>query len=207
MGNSEIIVVPKPNSMTWEAIARFLQEAFQGEVKKGIIYTLSTLSAKKYVERIKNSICFVALENDILKGAACYEWKGKDLYWVVVGVAQDCRGKGVAKALLQEGIELGKKEKAKSLTLYTASRASTVRFYENLGFRKIGYESFPATNTYSIYFYLPLDGRGCSLERVRFLCSMLHCKSMKRADGKIRKGVYPFYVLARSFYRKIRGKK
>ena len=89
---------------------------------------------------------FVALEDDILRGVACYEWKGRDLYFIVLGVDKNCRGKGIAKTLLRKGVELGKERLAKSLTLYTSSNSSSVRFYEALGFRKIGFESFPSAN-------------------------------------------------------------
>ena len=205
MDSSDIVIMPKPDSISWETISQFLQEVFQDEVDKGIIYTLSTIPVEKYVERIKNSICFVALEDDILRGVACYEWKGRDLYLIVLGVDKNCRGKGIAKTLLLKGIEFGKERMARSLTLYTSSRSSPVRFYEALGFRKIGFESFPSTNTYSIYFHLPLSkGANPLVDRIHFFISKILCRMIKTEDGRIRKGLFPLYIFARGLYRRIR---
>lgn len=204
----EIFIIPKPSWLAWKTIAEFVQTVFEEEVEKGLTYTLSTQSVDEYVMRIKDCFCFIALKNDILIGVALWEIREKNLYFTALAIKKNYRGKGIARELFNAGISLGHEKKVEALTLFTSAESSTVKFFQFLGWQKIGLESFPATNFYSIYFYYPLPGQRCSIlkNKIHFHLSVIKCKVLKNKEGKVRMCFYPLYVFVQTIYRKVKRK-
>ena len=88
---------------------------------------------------VKDGHVLVALDDaSRVVGFVCIDVKGDMQLGLYVIVAQDVRGYGIGKALIEKGHELAKKEGARVSICQIWPQSGVQRFYENSGYKEIG---------------------------------------------------------------------
>ena len=92
----------------------------------------------------KNFPVIVAVEDDIVVGFGMYgEFRFREAYKYTVEhsvyVDNDCQGKGIGKLLLQELIQLAKKQNLHTMiAVIDEENQSSINFHEKFGFKTVG---------------------------------------------------------------------
>lgn len=68
--DNEVIVIPKPDYITWEDITELLHLAFEERANQGLLYVAYTQSVETTIKRVDDGICLVALIEKKLVGTA-----------------------------------------------------------------------------------------------------------------------------------------
>lgn len=87
---TKILVIPKPDYITWEEITNLLHAAFKERLEEGLNYQACTQSTEDTKKRADGGVCLVALKEEKLVGASTlhfWERKGKIVgYFSQIGV-------------------------------------------------------------------------------------------------------------------------
>ncbi len=165
---AEIIIVEKPENISYGQIKELLRKAHQINYDRGIIFKTMTLSAEELEERIrqKNGKTFVALDGDTLVGtASCYPLQS--IHWchhglmmklMFVGVLPEYKGQHIYARLLgaveQETLARG----LEVVSFDTAEKnVEMQRASKKAGFVHVAYY-VPESNHYSVIMMKWLNG-------------------------------------------------
>ena len=104
----EIVIVEKPQSISWETIREILQQAHQAHFDAGIVMGTTKLTAKELEERVgEKGKCYVAMEGDQVVGTAsirfkeCCQWycSGNTAEQTLLAVLPSYQGRHIGTAL------------------------------------------------------------------------------------------------------------
>lgn len=70
MDSSDIVIMPKPDSISWEEITELLHLAFASHLENGLNYAACTQTEEETRQRVGDGMCMVALINGELVGTA-----------------------------------------------------------------------------------------------------------------------------------------
>lgn len=203
--SDKIVVIPKPDYISWESITDLLHLAYKERSDEGLHYGASTQSVEKTIERVGNGICFVALKGGDLIGTASliiFNDKGRQNgYFIQNGVHPNYKRLGIGSKLRDASIDFAKLNNFQAVYCDTAIQArSVVNWYLKAGWQKVAYCSHRDTNYYSVQFRLAIEGRKYSKveAKIRFVISCILCKSIKKENGEFTK----FGVILRRILRK-----
>ncbi len=185
--------MPKPDTLSWEAITQLLHEGFRTRAEQGLNYLACTQSVETTKERVGDGLCLVAMLNDRLVGTATLHIenkKGKAYgHLSQITVSPECRGLGIARKLEDERERICREAKVECIYVDTSEKATDVINWKiRRGWQLIRLFSHNFTNYYSVGFRLPICGRRYSKieARTRFFISSCFCKSLWREDGSLR---------------------
>ena len=207
MDSSDIVIMPKPDSISWEEITELLHLAFASHLENGLNYAACTQTEEETRQRVGDGMCMVALINGELVGTATLNFYRGVAHLGQVAVHPDFRKYGIGRKLQAYILEDARNRKLSALVCDTSERATEiVAWYLRTGWQKVGLASGQTTNYYSIVFRKPVCGRRyTALEAgIRFYLSSCFWRLMLTEHGKIRKLSKPFYLLARKIYRIVR---
>lgn len=143
--SSEIVVVEKPDYVSWETIHEVLYSAHESTRKIGIYYPTAEMSGselKEFVET-RSGRCFVAMDGDKVVGTmSCYAekvntrfFKGEFLSLALIGNLPLYKGKGVFSKLYNVCYDYAKSQGLDGMTYGTAEKNRTMRkIFEGKGF-------------------------------------------------------------------------
>jgi hypothetical protein len=77
MDISEIIIIPKPENITWEEITDLLHKGYAEHLKNGILYSAAVQDVSKTIERLEEGTCMVVLYKGKLIATETYVLKIK----------------------------------------------------------------------------------------------------------------------------------
>ena len=199
-----IEITEKDNSTSWEEITELLHRAYAIRKERGLNYAAATQTVEETIHRaqpegaIKN-VTLVAKENGKLVGSTTYNirkgrrwYEGeKALFFHMVGVAPEQKGKGLGNRLIGEVIEIAEKEGCDTVVFDTAQTAKDLlKWYTNhFSFQKVGLVSWPNTNYYSVEFvkYLKnFDDKVRKKTRKAYVISSIKMRIKYRPNGKPR---------------------
>lgn len=82
MDSSDIVIMPKPDSISWEEITELLHLAFASHLENGLNYAACTQTEEETRQRVGDGMCMVALINGELVGTATLNfYRG----WLILG--------------------------------------------------------------------------------------------------------------------------
>lgn len=135
-------------------------EAFLIKVDKSFPVPLSNKqNLKDFAIKLneKATICIKEENGEILSMVAGYteSLENNIAYISVVATLENARGKGYAKALVKDFINICKKKRIKAVHLYTvATNLSAVKMYKSIGFGKFILENEPRKNDLHLIYYI-----------------------------------------------------
>lgn len=149
--------------ISYKQIVDLMHESFQERLEQGLRYSCSFMTEEQFIEKTKNSLIFVAIDEDNGKFVGTTTLTvhiGKKQiygYMEYVAISSDYKHKGVGSLLLQRlknTIELG----CSYILSDTSVKAeSAVRYHLKNGFKIIGLESYRSTNYWSYVFRMQLS--------------------------------------------------
>ncbi len=136
MQTNEILIVEKPDWVSWEDIKQCLFEAHAVNREKGIIMTHYQWPSERIIETIgDNGRMFVALASDKLVGVAAVcdktgdTWyaKGKYAYLGFAGVLPEYNGQGIYNKLIKAREDFARKQNFNTIIFDTHQRNKVVQ--------------------------------------------------------------------------------
>ena len=99
----EIIVIERPDTVSWEDIRLSLVEAHTTNLRHGLVVRSTMLSADQLRNQVADGKCYVALDGDKLVGVAavriksCHSWycNGKVAHFLLDSVSTSYQGQGI----------------------------------------------------------------------------------------------------------------
>jgi GNAT superfamily N-acetyltransferase len=186
---NELIIIPKPDYISWEEITALLHLAHEERAQEGLYYGAYTQTVEKTIRRVGDGVCLVALLDGKLVGTATLQIqseKGKKYaYGSQLAVHPSYKRYGIGSILDKKRIELC--NQVYVLYIDTSEKAKTlINWRIKAGWQKIGFLSHKGTNYYSIKFRLPINGRKYSKFEswIRFYVSVVICKILKKENGE-----------------------
>ena len=177
---AEIIVVKKPDWVSWDTIHDVLEEAHKVNKKKGFEMINSHLTGEKIKNKVGEGICAVALDGDkvvgtssvsILKGDRWYSKGKKVAHLCLTGILKRYQGCGIKEMLNKFCWDYAKEIDAYIVQANTAEMNITVR-KEKGDMIDVCYEVFPKTDYYSVFFAYWFNGCPYPLWYCRFRCKL-----------------------------------
>lgn len=104
---ADIIVIEKPDSISWDEIHRVLYRSHETNRSKGIFQATAVISGEEIRAKIGNGKCFVALDGKKVVGTCSVKirqskkWfvRGKAAYYMFAGVIPEYQGKRIYSLL------------------------------------------------------------------------------------------------------------
>ncbi len=150
----QINIAKKENYATIQQIAHetwfptFAEILSIAQIKYMLEMMYSMEAIAEQVEQ-KNHVFLLAQEDINCLGYASYEtnYKGTDKTKIhKIYVLPSAQGKGVGKSLMNEIIEIAKKNNNSTLSLNVNKHNKAIYFYEKIGFEKVGSENIDIGN-------------------------------------------------------------
>ena len=124
-----IIVIEKPDDVSWDAIHSTVIEAHQENIRKGLIVRSTLLTPEQMKRQLREGKCFVALDGEKIAGVAAvtirqpHHWYAKEnvAHFVFDAILPEYRGKGIYKLLQQKRYEFVKESGLNIITTNTAA--------------------------------------------------------------------------------------
>jgi len=206
-----IAIVQKDESVSWDALAALLHEAYAEHARAGRHYAACDQTPEATRRRVGDGHCFLAFVDGKLAGTATLgELATPDapvrrgcIYQVAVAPA--FRSLHLGRAMLGHAEEVARQDGLAQLVCDTALSATRLHaWYESMGWTRCGLLSHRGTNYYSIEFCKYLDGRRTGLhEKFRYLWQCVATRAKLRPDGE-RRG---WARLARKIVRTLKGRR
>lgn len=200
MIDDELIIIQKPEYISWEEITELLHLAFKQRLDQGLEYVAAKQDVETTIKRAADNICLVALINNKLVGTATLQIKKVDKnnkkwfyessygYLNQLAVHPEYKSKGIGGKLQSEVLRLCYEYKVDAMFVDTSVHAKDLlSWYRRMSAQKVEYLSHPTTNYYSVRFRTPIMGKKFRDEYVsfRYLLSELRCKSIKTKNGQL----------------------
>lgn len=128
---SEIKIIEKPESVSWETIRDVLQQAHQVHFDAGLVMYTTTLTAEQLETRIKkNGVCYVAMDGDQVVGTGSirimdfHRWycNGSAAEFTMLGVLPSYQGRHIGTELTKAREEEVKRRGIGTICFDTAER-------------------------------------------------------------------------------------
>ena len=143
--SSEIIVMEKPDSVSWDSIHDVMWSAHESTRKDGINYPQAEMTGNEIKEFIEghNGHCVVAMDKDVVVGTMSYYitdvntklFKGKFLMLALAGNSPEYKGRGVFSKIYNECYNFAKANGLEGILFGTAEKNHTMRkIFEKKGF-------------------------------------------------------------------------
>lgn len=167
-----IRVIYKPDSISWEELAKCQQQAHESNKAQGINMQCAEFTGKELRDAVKNGFTLVAQDDaGILAGMLTVEikkvnrwWhKGLGAYICYVAVAPEFKGRGVYRALSEKANEIivSKGINVEYLNTHIKNDAAQ-RAYLKDGYLKVRFSPGGGTDYYSVEMAKWLNGKGKS---------------------------------------------
>ncbi len=195
----DIIVMPKPDWVSWEDIHQLLLNANKVNEKRGFSMYGLTLPPEKLEKQVADGgLCVVALHGNKLVGvSSCsfertnkwYNKTGKVAKKFMTGILKSYQGCGILKRLDNELDKYIKQCRCDIIEASTAEQNLAIRkSIATEGFKELAYESFKSTGYYSVLFAKWLGECPYSDWYIRFRCwlSMIYIKTRYKVGRKER---------------------
>lgn len=198
----KLIIIPKPDYVSWEEITKLLHLGYAERAEEGLQYSATDQSVQKTIERLGDGICLVALLDGKLVATESYKliekknlkWKRwfhdeKYYYLHSLTVHPDFKRKGIGLKIRNIIRDEAIKNNIPSLISDTSEHAKwLIDWYSRLGHKKVGYVSHSGTNYYSVIMRTPIHGKTIpdNYRKFRFFLSFLSCRITTKRDGELR---------------------
>ena len=182
----EIVIIEKPDSVSWEEIRNTLIEAHRENLKNGLVVRSTMLTSEQLREQVGDGQCFLAYDGDELVGVSavrikqCNQWfcHGKVAHFLLDSVIIDYQGRGIY-SLLQKARYSYVEEKG--ITIITTNTAENnkrmVSLLPKLGFHRAAMFHAIDTDHYSITWVKWLSEEPCKYIRwIRYGESLVKSK-------------------------------
>ena len=194
---SDIRILAKPSSVTWDEVSNVLVEAHKANASKGFIQNTVNISGEELKEKVGLGRCFVAMDGTKVVGTLSVTpkdkiaWfcKGNVLYYMLLGILPSYQGNGIYSKLIAAREDYARKHHFNVLYMYTAEANHKMQqLAEREGFRLVAYSVSPKTDYYSVELAKWLDGSPFSelYCRLRFLLSKYYIK-LRYKPGAIKR--------------------
>ncbi|MFO7869376.1 MAG: GNAT family N-acetyltransferase [Bacteroidales bacterium] len=195
---SNVIIISKPDFISWEEITQLLNSAFRQRAEKGMHYVAANQSVEDTIRRVDGDICLVALINNKLVGTVTLHIKNVQRnnkkwfyessygYLTQLAVNPQYMSSGIGRKLQNECIQLCYKNKVDAMFVDTSVHAKDlVDWYQRLGAQKVEYISYSKTNYYSVRFRTRVMGKKFNNTYVffKYIVSKLICILTKTKNG------------------------
>ncbi len=195
----DLIIIPKPDYISWEEITELLHTAFAKRVNQGMRFRAASQDVQTTIEKVGDGICLVALLDNKLVGTITVIYRKVDsknkkwyhnnsyCYADQLAVHPAYQKKGIAEKLRAERLKICFEKKVDACILDTSIKAkSLVKLHIDSGFQKVELLSSPHTNYYSVRFRLPIYGKEFSklYVKLRYYYSFIKCRVLKNKYGK-----------------------
>ena len=157
---SNIIVIEKPDSLSFDNIHDILWRANEENRKAGFVLATSQLSPEKLQSRIgEKGKCFVALEGEKVVGTISvriihrnkWYYKGSIPDYMLAAVLPEYQGKHINSMLAQRVFDFAKNNGYKAIELDTAeNNTRAINIYKHQGFELVDYLSKTGVDHYSV---------------------------------------------------------
>lgn len=183
-------------NVSYKDLVELIHDSFQERLSQGLKYTTSFMTKEEYIDKTKDGVIFVAIDNDTnaLVGTGTLnllvdKTGSKYGYIEFDAIKERYKRKGIGTMLMKNRIEYAQKLGCNYLLSDTSVNAdSAVRYHLKNGFRIIGLESYSSTNYYSYIFRKQLTPSffWCNsiLVKIHYFCSFLLIKATKSKRGK-----------------------
>ena len=141
----KIIVIERPDSISWEEIRQSLLEAHKANLQHGLVVRSTMLSADQLREQVADGKCYVALDGDKLVGVAavriksCNRWycNGKVAHFLLDSVSTSYQGQGIYTLLQKKRYSFVEENSISVITTNTATNNKRmVRMLPKHGFHR-----------------------------------------------------------------------
>lgn len=177
-------VIEKPDTITWEDLAKCQQQAHISNIASGIQMKCASYSAEELKEKASNGTTLVALDNSgnlsgmltIDVGSINRWWhKGEAAEICYVAVAPEFQGQGVYKLLGCYAIDFLKKRGVNVAYLTThVDNKHAQRAYQKDGYRKVMLTPGSGLSYYSVVMAKWLNGKDINA----LLCKLMYWASV-----------------------------
>lgn len=205
MGNDltdGLVIIPKPDYISWEEITQLLHLGYSERANEGLNYSATHQSVEKTIARVGDGVCLVALLDGKLIGTESYnlikkkklkwkKWYQDEEYFYLhsLTVHPDYKRKGIGLKIRNYIRDEAIKNSVGSLISDTSEDAKwLISWYDRLGHKKVGCVSHLGTNYYSVVMRTPISGKKYSdrYRMFRFYLSYFFCRVISKEDGRWR---------------------
>ncbi len=194
---SEVIVMERPDFISWEDIRQTLADAHKNNIKHGLVVRSTTLSGDQLRKQVADGKCFVALDGNKLVGVAAVRIKtynkwfcqGKVAHFLLDSVLPDYQGAGIYSQLQKKRYEYIEEEGISIITTNTAANNERmVKMLPKHGFHRAIMFHASDTDHFSITWVKWLkDEPSCITIWVHYLLSVIKVKlyyALRRVSSK-----------------------
>ena len=158
--NDNIVIIEKPDSVSYEQIQALLNSAHGSNREKGLEYGVADQSVEELErEMSKNSVCYVAMDGDKLAGTRTMQFRTKKflfiklkmLYFQLFAVSPDYKGRHLGDRLFDFCMEKADEMGYKYISGNSAEDNQIIcHMYLKRGFVKAYYTKYPRNNFFSV---------------------------------------------------------
>jgi GNAT superfamily N-acetyltransferase len=198
----DIVIVPKPDWVSWDEITSVLHDAHKSTVADGMNYVASYQGANVTKRRAEGGICYVALIDDKVVGTLTVKkhapnnkvWYRRDIYatFEMIGVSSRYKRRGILSALSQVAEEWVIDNNLKVIIIDVAVENKPMQNAGlKQGFKYVDYISKKNTNYCSVVMARWLDGCPYTDKVIfrKFILAKIKCILLYTKKGSLR-----FYI-------------
>ena len=154
-----VVVVAKPEWVSWDTISNVLHKAHIHNKENGFIQNTVKITGEEIEKKVRSGQCFVAMDGDNVVGTLSVAHKnkkawffhGRALYYMLLGILPEYQGKGIYSKLIAAREEYTKANYFEVTYMYTAEKNLKMQqLAQKEGFRLVSYSVFPKTDYYSV---------------------------------------------------------
>lgn len=197
---NNLVIIPKPDYISYEEITELLHAAYSERVAQGLYYPAAMQTAQQTRKRVGDGVCLVALMDKKLVGTITYKLfkkpnktvlKKDKSYCIISQFAThpNLRNQGIGTKLWEHVKNIASNDELDAIYLDTAEPTKKlIDWYLHLGCEKVGYISHPHTNYFSVVLRKRINGKRYNRMylKARYLASKMLCVLQYRSNGKIR---------------------
>lgn len=197
---NEVVIIPKPDYISYDEITQLLHEAYSEKLEQGLRFSAATQSTEDTIKRVGKGICLVALFDSKLVGTLTFNisdrktnriWYHDKKYCLFSQFATYPKYKklGIGKKMLKYMEKIAFNENVDAIYCDTAASSYwLIKWYQRMGYTKIGYISHSSTNYYSVILRKPIHGKNINMlcVKIRFYISKIMCILQYKKDGSVR---------------------
>lgn len=189
--NEYLIIIPKPDSVSWEQITQLLHLAYKEKADKNMKYSATHQDPSITKKRVGQGKCLVALYKGELVGTITLNIKrnGENVGFLKqVAVHPNYKGLGIGSMMVDSIFKISQDIELSKIELTTAAKAkSLIKWWQGFGFKLISFTSYSNTNYYSVRMRKFIGNNKYSyIDKLKFFYSILKCKLFFDKNGAIR---------------------
>ncbi len=177
---NDIVVIRKPDWVSWDTIHEVLENAHKVNKNRGFEMINSHLTGEKIKKKIGDGSCFVALDGDkvvatqsvsVFLGNRWYSKGKKVAHYCLTGILKRYQGCGIKEMLDQACFEFVQEVNADLIQANTAEDNVVVRNGAKW-MVDVCYEAFRKTDYYTVFFVYWPNGRPYPLWYCKLRCKL-----------------------------------